>query len=146
MIRTFKIGDLTDIMKIWLESNIKAHDFIDAGYWRGNYEIVKEMLPKATIFVYEENGEIQGFVGLTDNYIAGIFVDNKKQSKGIGKYLLNYVKQKYQALSLKVYKDNVRAVKFYQRENFDIKEELFDEHTNEVEYVMSWEKRPTAGV
>jgi putative acetyltransferase len=28
MIRRFKIDDLDIVMKIWLESNIKAHDFI----------------------------------------------------------------------------------------------------------------------
>lgn len=143
MIRKFEISDLTNVMKIWLEANIKSHDFIHHSYWHENYEMVKEMLPEATIFVYEENGNIQGFVGLIDNYIAGIFVDNEKQSKGIGKFLLDYVKEKYPSLSLKVYKNNMRAVKFYQRENFDIKEEHIDENTNEIEYVMEWVKLST---
>jgi len=140
MIRKFEISDLTDVMKIWLESNIKAHDFIDESYWKENYEMVKEILPKATIFVYEDNGSIQGFIGLMDNYIAGIFVSNEKQSRGIGKLLLDYAKEEYTSLLLKVYKNNMGAVKFYQRENFAIREEQSDENTKEIEYVMDWEK------
>lgn len=42
MIRKFEIGDLTNIMRIWLESNIKAHDFIDDSYWHENYEMVSK--------------------------------------------------------------------------------------------------------
>ncbi|RCW63943.1 N-acetyltransferase [Saliterribacillus persicus] len=139
MIRKFEIDDLQEVMRIWLESNIKAHHFINESYWKENYETVKEILPNATIFVYENNEKIEGFVGLADNYIAGIFVENEKQSKGIGKDLLDYVKEKYPSLSLKVYKNNIRAVQFYQRENFVVKEEQLDRNTNEVEYVMDWE-------
>lgn len=139
MIREFEIDDLSDIMKIWLESNTKAHDFIDESYWKENYELVKSMMPNATIFVYEENEKIRGFVGMTDDYIAGIFVDNNKQSKGIGKALLEYIKGRYNNLALKVYKDNERAVKFYLRESFVIQEEQIDENTRKVEYLMNWE-------
>jgi putative acetyltransferase len=48
VIRKFEIDDLTDVMRIWLESNNQAHDFIDESYWRGNFETVKDLLPKST--------------------------------------------------------------------------------------------------
>jgi putative acetyltransferase len=66
VIRKFEIDDLTDVMRIWLESNNQAHDFIDESYWRGNFETVKDLLPKSTLYVYEDDGRIQGFVGLMD--------------------------------------------------------------------------------
>jgi len=138
MIRIFEICDMPFVMKIWLESNIKAHDFIDYAYWYESYEIVEKMMHKATLFVYEDNEEILGFVGLMDNYIAGIFVDNKNQSKGIGKYLLDYIKERYNSLSLKVYRNNTRAIEFYQRECFNIVGEDIDKNTKEIEYVMNW--------
>ena len=71
-----------------LMANISAHNFNDVNYWRGNYELVREMMLKATMYIYEENF-IKGFVGLSGNYIAGIFVESNSQSKGIGKTLLN---------------------------------------------------------
>ncbi len=125
-------------MKIWLKANVNAHDFIDAQYWHDNYESVKGMLPEATIFVYEENKEILGFVGLKEHQIAGIFVDPTKQSNGIGTALLNHVKDGYSSLSLQVYKKNKRATNFYLREGFEVIDDKVDENTHEIEYVMVW--------
>ncbi|KQC03193.1 MAG: acetyltransferase [Methanoculleus sp. SDB] len=138
MIRRFKIDDLDTVMKIWLETNIQAHDFTNQSYWQGNYAMVKEMLPASTLFVYEESDKIQGFVGLMGNHIAGIFVDAHSQSNGIGKALLDYVKEIRSELSLHVYKKNVRAVQFYLREDFVVSQEQIDEHTGEGELVLHW--------
>ena len=138
MIRKFKIDELEIVMKIWLETNIAAHDFISEDYWHRNYGLVKKMLPNATIFVYEEDNAILGFIGLTENYIAGIFIDANSQSKGIGKALLDYVKKSYSKLSLQVYKKNSCAVIFYMREGFVVLNEQTDENTGETELVMNW--------
>lgn len=35
-----------------------------------NYDMVRKLIPEAEVFVAEENEEIQGFIGLTDTYIA----------------------------------------------------------------------------
>ena len=140
MIRKFEIDELETVMKIWLATNIEAHNFIDERYWQRNYDSVKEMLPNATIFIYEDNNAIQGFIGLIGNYIAGIFINSNSQSKGIGKALLDYVKENHSKLSLQVYRKNVRAVKFYIRENFIVLKEQIDESTGEIELVMDWTK------
>lgn len=142
MIRQFKKNDLLAVMQIWLDTNIKAHDFIPKEYWESNYEIVKEILPDAEIYVHEDDtaGFIDGFIGLTDNYIAGIFVKEDKQSKGIGKQLLNYVKNIKSNISLSVYQKNTKAVRFYKREQFQIVSESVDDITNEKEFIMEWNK------
>ncbi len=140
MIRDFKKQDLDRIMDLWLDTNISAHSFIDSGYWESNYDTVKTMMPNATIYLYEENDIIQGFVGLMDNYIAGIFVSRKVQSSGIGKKLLDYVKDKKTTLSLNVYQENSRAVSFYLRESFAISNEQIDKNTGKIELSMNWVK------
>ncbi len=56
MIREFRTTDIDRIMQLWLDTNILVHNFIDSKYWRDNFGAVKEMMPKATIYVYEENG------------------------------------------------------------------------------------------
>ncbi len=140
MIRKFKVDELETVMKIWLETNIKAHGFINESYWQSNYGLVKEMLPNATIFIYKDNNVVQGFIGLMENYIAGIFIDANSQSKGIGRALLDYIKESYSELSLQVYKKNVRAVEFYLREKFYVTKEQIDENTGEVEFIMNWTK------
>ncbi|MEG0076251.1 N-acetyltransferase [Anaerorhabdus sp.] len=140
MIRDFKIQDIDRIMELWLDTNRLAHDFINDEYWQKSYEPVKAMMPKATIYVYEEDKVIKGFVGLMDNYIAGIFIVQSYQSKGIGKQLLDYVKNKKTMLSLCVYKKNKQAIQFYLRENFKIIEERIEETTGEIEFNMNWIK------
>jgi len=137
MIREFKETDLNSIMRLWLETNITAHNFIDENYWIGNYDQVRQMMLKATIYIYEENS-IKGFTGLSGNYIAGIFVESNSRSKGIGKALLDHIKERNKELFLHVYKKNKRAVRFYLREGFVIDNEQIDKNTNEIELVMRW--------
>ncbi len=138
MIRKFRTDDLEQVMGLWLATNISAHDFISAKYWHANYALVKKMLPQANIWVYEKNNEIWGFIGLQDTYIAGIFVADKAQGKGIGSELLAKAKQKSQ-LSLAVYTKNERALNFYQRADFTVVNEQLDETTGQVEYLMKWQ-------
>lgn len=94
MIRKQTETDLTAIMQIWLETNTKAHSFIPEEYWLSNYEMVKSGLPKAEVFVYEDDAtkEIYGFIGLMENYIAGLFVKEPMQAKGIGRQLIVYAR------------------------------------------------------
>ena len=139
MIRNLTGIDIDETAIIWLETNIKAHDFISTEYWKSNFDRVKEMLLQAEVYVYENEGSIQGFIGLNDEYIAGLFVSNQAQSHGIGKCLLNFVKVQKRKLSLSVYQKNIRAIRFYQREGFVIQCEKIDDHSGEKEYVMTWE-------
>ncbi len=138
MIRSFKTEDLNRVMNLWLDTNIKAHSFIDKTYWQDNFNMVKEMMPQATIYVYEQDSEIQAFIGLLGSYIAGIFVADEFQSKGIGKALLEYVRAKNDELYLSVYKKNNRAVRFYLKEGFYVTAEQIDEDTGETEFLMNW--------
>ena len=91
-------------MSIWLETNQKAHDFIASDYWSSHYEMVKEMLPRAEVYVFEtdeKNVRAAGrytkrrlrisenilsadwpdFIGITGGYIAGIIVKEGEQSR-----------------------------------------------------------------
>lgn len=100
--------------------------------------MVREMFSQLEVYVYENEKKIQGFVGLRDEYIAGIFVSVEVQSQGIGKLLLNLVKDRKEKLRLSVYQKNIRAMCFYQREGFKIQCEKLDDNTGEKEYVMIW--------
>ena len=141
MIRELQKADINKVADIWLDTNIKAHDFIPAQYWKSNFEFVKELLLQATVYVYEDNQEIQGFIGLNGKYIEGIFVSDEKQSQGIGKILLDYAKDTRSKLLLNVYQKNTQAISFYQREGFAVQYSGLDKATGEKDYVMSWEQK-----
>ena len=138
LIRVLEEKDVDTVAKIWLETNIKAHDFIISNYWKEHYEIIKDMFLQAEIYVYEIEKEIMGFIGLDKEYIEGIFVLDQYQKRGIGKALLNHVKARKEHLSLNVYHKNLNAILFYQREGFCIQYEDVDKNTGEKEYRMVW--------
>ena len=141
MIRKLQKADINRVTDLWLNTNLKAHDFIPAQYWKSNYDAVKEMLPQAEVYVYENDNKIQAFVGLNDEYIEGIFVADGMQSQGIGKLLLDFVKEKREKLRLNVYRKNRRAINFYQREGFEIRGEGLDEATEEKDYEMICQRK-----
>lgn len=140
MIRVLEEKDVDTVAKIWLETNIKAHDFIASNYWKEHYEMIKDMFLQAEIYVYEIEKEIMGFIGLDKEYIEGIFVLDQYQKRGIGKALLNHVKAKKEHLSLNVYQKNLNAILFYQREGFCVQYEDVDKNTGEKEYRMVWNR------
>ena len=124
MIRNMRELDLEQVMKIWLEGNSQAHRFIDRAYWEMKFEPVREAVRKAEVYVFEEKGKVEGFIGLDGEYVSGI---------------LNHVKALRPALSLNVYEKNERGVRFYKREGFAIQEQDTDPETGESEFVMRWE-------
>ena len=138
MIRLMQEKDVDIAAEIWLDMNIAAHSFINSAYWSDHFEMVKKMLPQAEVYVYEDNKEIRGFIGLNENYIEGLFVCREFQSHSIGKQLIDFAKTVRRELILRVYRKNTRAVKFYQREQFEIIQTGIDEDTNEEEYSMLW--------
>ena len=142
MIRLFCEKDLAVVMQIWLETNIKTHNFISKSYWIDNFENVKKILPQAEVYVYVNDitKQIEGFIGITGNFIAGLFVKEGAQAKGIGKQLLDYVKSVKSNLKLNVYKKNARAIEFYQREQFVVQSENIDDNTGEKELFRVWSR------
>ena len=140
MIRKFETRDLDAVTQIWLHGNLDAHAFIAASFWTEHFEMVRDLLPQAELYVHEDAStrQIDGFIGLTENHIEGIFVAESARSKGVGKSLLEYAKSCKPCLTLSVYQKNERALAFYRREQFVVQSEGIDEDTNEAEIQMLW--------
>ena len=143
MIRKFETQDLDAVMQIWMDGNLDAHAFIPASFWTEHFEMVRDLLLQAELYVHENEAtrQIDGFIGLTENHIEGIFVVKSARSKGIGKALLEYVKSRKPRLTLSVYQKNERAIAFYRREQFVVQSEGIDEDTNEAELQMLWSRQ-----
>ena len=95
MVRDYQPSDLEHILKIWLQSNLQAHDFIDRSYWEKNYDFVHCLLPQSQVLVWEQDGEVQGFAGIEGRNIEGIFVSTQFRSKGIGTAILQEAKRRF---------------------------------------------------
>ena len=143
MIRKIETQDLDAVMQIWLHGNLDAHSFIAASFWTEHFEMVRDLLPQAELYVHEDKDtqQIDGFIGLTENHIEGIFVAKAARSKGIGRALLEYAKSRKPRLTLSVYQKNERALVFYRREQFVVQSEGIDGDTNEAEIQMLWTRQ-----
>lgn len=140
MVRRMKPSDVEEVSAIWLEENINVHSFIPESYWRKNCAMVKQQLLETEVYLYENQKEIVGFVGINMGYVQGIFVKENMRSRGIGRMLMKTCKSKYFKIYLNVYCQNEEAVKFYMKEGFKIAKKQIDKGTNHSEYEMIWKQ------
>ena len=71
MIRKFESRDLDAVMQIWLHSNLDAHAFIAASFWTEHFEMVRDMLPQAELYVHENEIIIPSLIqrnGIIEKY------------------------------------------------------------------------------
>ncbi len=139
MIRKSRQSDIDEIVSIWLEASIQAHDFIDSEFWKSKVKDMKEVyIPSGETYVLEQEGVIKGFISLSDETLAAIFVAPDSQGKGFGSRLMRKARDIRDSMNLTVYKDNVKSIEFYKKCGFKIEHEQIDEHTGYPELVMKY--------
>jgi len=139
MIRNYQETDMDQILSIWLDASIKAHSFIEKEFWESKVIDMREIyLPGSEIFVFEEDEIIKGFVALSGDTLAAVFVSPNEQGKGIGKQLVDKSKELRRKLDLTVYKENRDSIEFYKKCGFKRIKEQIDVHTGHVEILMKF--------
>lgn len=141
MIEEWDNTDLSPLLALWLESTIYAHPFIEERYWYDSEALVRDAyLPHASTWVWQEHGKLDGFISVMDEqFIGALFVRPAVIGRGIGKALMDHVKQRFAWLSLEVYQKNERAVKFYYAQGFRIEESAWQEETGHPTWIMNWQ-------
>ncbi|MEO2508647.1 GNAT family N-acetyltransferase [Clostridium paraputrificum] len=135
--------DLSRIAEIYVFNNRMNYwpIFKDDGFSFGELQVVTmidnyfgrdEILKN--ILVYDD-GLIKGFVQMKEREICKIYVDTFFQSKGIGKELIEYAINEYDANNLWALEKNERAISFYIKHGFNLTgEKKFEEDT--IEYLV----------
>ncbi|MCE7556424.1 N-acetyltransferase [Aliivibrio fischeri] len=138
MIRQYTPQDINAVLDIWLNSSIKAHDFISAEFWVSQVDNMRDIyIPASKTYVAEIDSKVVGFYSLYENMLAAIFVSPEYQGKGIGKQLISHAKEQCPMLTLNVYSENVASYQFYLSQGFTVISEQVCEHTGHMEYTMS---------
>lgn len=135
-------ADIPRLMEIWLSSNLNAHPYISASYWKRHYAEVRDyFLPRSELYcAVTEEKKIIGFIGLVKDYIAGLFVDEKFRGQKAGTKLVSHCQKRCPILELDVFAKNTRAIHFYEKMGFSITEQRKSPDTREEEYRMRWER------
>ena len=135
-----------DMARVWLSASLQAHDFVPRDYWMSNEEAMRNIyLPASENYAFIEDGELRGFISLNGDRVEALFVDPEYQGRGIGHLLLDRAKTLRRMLTLSVYEDNGRAVRFYRQNGFAVTGRRVDEGTGCSELSMKWHGKVCSG-
>lgn len=130
MIRSYRPTDLDKVVNIWYEASKIAHSFISEEALASQKKLViNTYLPVAETWVSEEDGELVGFISLLENMVGGLFVSPLYQGTGTGTKLIEHARSLRGSLSVEVFKENIKARKFYEKCGFILMGERLEENT-----------------
>jgi putative acetyltransferase len=108
------------LFRIWRDAVEATHGFLSAEDLEFFTGLVRDRyLPAAsfTVAVDEEDRPI-AFLGMTGAKIDSLFVAPERHGRGIGRCLLDHVRQAHPKLGVDVNEQNEAAVAFYERMGF----------------------------
>ena len=111
---------INQLLEVW-ENSVKAtHLFLS----NEEIEDIKKYVPQALkkishlVIVENENNIPIGFMGIENKKIEMLFIKNSQKGKGLGKKLLKYGIENYNANELTVNEQNLNAKGFYEYMGF----------------------------
>ncbi|MEH0886904.1 GNAT family N-acetyltransferase [Enterobacter sp. UNJFSC 003] len=108
------------LVAIW-ESSVRAtHHFLqESDIAALRPLLLNAYLPNLKVVIArDETGMIHGFLGVDDNRIEMLFVDDVSRGKGVGKLLLTYAVDHFCANEVDVNEQNPQGVAFYRHMGF----------------------------
>lgn len=119
MIKLFTESDFSKIISLWERSVEATHHFLA----KEDLEFYKSLVPRFfpqvnAMYIFEEDGIIKGFLGVSEEEIDMLFVDSKYFGRGIGKQLLIYAIEELKLSKIDVNEQNTNAYEFYQHFGF----------------------------
>jgi putative acetyltransferase len=132
MIRKYKEVEIPVLLEIWEKAALIAHPFLSDEFHQMVKGAMKDMyLPNSDTWVYEESGNIIGFISMAKSEIGGLFVDPNQQSKGIGTALVNHISQFHKTLEVEVFEENKIGKPFYEKHGFKMMKAYLMKETNQ---------------
>ena len=132
MIRKYSENEIPKLLEIWEAAALIAHPFLSTEFHEMVKKAMKDMyLPNSDTWVYEESGNIVGFIAMLNNEIGGLFVDPNQQSKGVGTSLVNHMTKFHDTLEVEVFEENKIGKPFYEKYGFKVIKEYVMEETNQ---------------
>ena len=122
--------DRRRVLELWLAASRVGHPFLTEADLAAQRALVRDVyLEQAETWVATAAGRIDGFIGLLDAFIGGLFVDPDAHRSGIGRTLVEHAAARKGALTVEVYAANESALAFYARLGFTVagRREIDDE-------------------
>ena len=142
-LRSYRAADLEPSLELWRRAWDIAMPEIDfgarLGWWRDRW--TNELVPRNQVIVAETAGKEIGFVVInkTSGYLDQIVVDPMFWGSDTAKQLLDEAKRICpQGIVLDVNQNNPRALRFYEREGFNLSGEGTNALSGKPTYRCEW--------
>jgi len=130
MIRKYEPGDLNELLDAWEAASAVAHTFLSPEFIaQERLNIAELYLPNTETWVWEHNGRVVGFIAMIGNEVGALFVDPPFHQQGIGRDLVDHVRESRETLEVEVFKKNTQGRAFYDRYGFKPIEEKVHQET-----------------
>ena len=120
MIRKIKVTDYPRLMEIWESAVLSTHDFLKEEDFLNYKEHLPVYFQHVTLFGFEQEGILIGFMGIAERNLEMLFIDNNYRGTGIGKKLITYAIDNLQVTKVDVNEQNTQAVGFYKHMGFSV--------------------------
>lgn len=157
LIRRCETADQDELLDVWLQATLHAHDQLPAAMWWPRQEALRRQLMTChEIWVVElERNECLpldgmrpqrplpiaiGFMAIEGQQLLALYIHPDHQQQGIGSRLLQLAMGQYPVLDLRVCALNQDAVQFYRRHGFHLLREVKDPLTGCDEVEMRYSK------
>lgn len=143
MIRPFQEGDTERLIDIWYTTSLEAHAFVPDDFWeREKHAVRTRYIPLAESYMFEENGVAVAFIALLEpDEVGALFVLPKYQGRGIGSKLILHAADLKGNLRLSAFKENPKAIGFYQKMGFTIVGEDIEKDCGHALWILLRKKR-----
>ena len=144
MIRPFMESDTDDVVELWLDSARTSHSFLPSSFWEkveGNIRTLYLPMSDEVILHFDDiSGRLDAFIAFAGDFLGALFVAPSAQGRGLGARMFRIARRMHPGLTLTVYKDNVRAVAFYEKQGLSVLQERVEAETDCVEYIMGFQQ------
>ncbi len=120
MIRRIEVADYPRLVEIWESAVVNTHDFLKREDFLYYKERVPSYFPYVTLFGFEQDDKLVGFIGVSDGNIEMLFIENDNRGKGIGRQLVLYAINELHVNKVDVNEQNIQAVGFYEYMGFHV--------------------------
>lgn len=115
--------DYPRLQQIWESAVLATHDFLqEDDFTEIQKQLIPAYFPQVTLYkaVFAKGREIAGFLGVLENRIEMLFIDDQFRGQGIGKALLRFGIEHLKVDELDVNEQNGQALAFYQHQGFEV--------------------------
>lgn len=122
-VRPIEEGEVGAVIALWHETKIVAYPYLPLEQSRTIEEdtwfFSEHILPKSSIWLAVQDGEIAGFLALQGSYIDRLYVHPSRQGQGAGSALMaKAMTLSSSGLELHTHVQNEQARRFYERRGF----------------------------